>query len=313
MLLSTCLCLLLILSSCQTHKKEKKYYTLLLDWWANPNHIPLFVGIHEGIFEKEGIPLSIIDSQEPPSGLQYLINGQIDLSLYYLPSSLYKYSQKPLFKAIGVLIDVPLYSLMAKKDTVSSPFQGCINNPIGCYGDKLSKRCFQDLEARGISFCEIKTVQFDLNTLFYTDLLDLTLGGYWNVEPYQLLEKNIDIEVMTWETLGFPWYPELLVFANEELLKKDPSFALKFQKALQLSIDLCRKDPENAFQIYLSNHPEKIHGASWEKQAWQATLATFAKEQSLNKKKLSFFIEWLFGNSLDLHTQSIVDPIRDSE
>ena len=69
-------------------------------------------GREMGFFEKEGIDLEIINLQDPPDAMLYLLSDKVDISLYYLPLCLRAYEKTQNIQVIGTLIDVPLYTFI---------------------------------------------------------------------------------------------------------------------------------------------------------------------------------------------------------
>jgi NitT/TauT family transport system substrate-binding protein len=266
--------------------------TLLLDWWPNPNHVPLYAGVEKGIFKEYGIDLNILNLQEPPSALTYLLADQVDVALYYTPSCLIGYARAPQFKIIGKLHDHALYSLMTRKDSNIVYLEDFDGKNIGVFGDLLAQGIMHFLERQGIVPAKLKMVQFDPITALYSNTLDIISGVYWNIEPFQLQSQGIETRCFTWEDCGFPDYPELVFIASEKFLKNNPQIAQAFQKALQGSIDYSVQNPEQAFEAYLQKNPEKKH-LTWEKEAWNATVPVLATSQKFNLVLLRTFHAWL--------------------
>jgi NitT/TauT family transport system substrate-binding protein len=277
-----------------SNKDHSKKVTLLLDWWANPNHIPIYVGLEKKFFEKEGIELDILNLQEPPDALMYVLSNQVDVSLYYLPHCLKGYARSPTFKIIGKLNDAALFSFLCRKDSGIESIKDFNGKSLGIFGDYLSRAVVHSLanEEKKIEFGVLKTLQFDITTALYTKALDMISGAYWNIEPFQLRSQGIEVRSFKWSELGLPEYPELVFISNQVFLEKNPTFAKRFRKALHESISYCLEDPEKAFELYLKQHPDKKQ-MEWEREAWKATYPVLAKSQNFDIPLLYRFYEWL--------------------
>ena len=59
--------------------------TVLLDWFVNPDHAPLFVAQYMGAYEKEGLEVKFIAPADPSTPPREVAAGQGDLALSYQP------------------------------------------------------------------------------------------------------------------------------------------------------------------------------------------------------------------------------------
>ena len=230
---------------------------LLLDWWPNANHIPLYVGIEKGYFKEEGIDLTIIKSDSAPQTYINLMSKNADIALYYLPQTLRHSHKYPNIKILGILIKEPLQGFLFRKDSgIKTPadFDG---KSIGMYHDGLTSAYLTQFEqSHKISF-ERKKIEFDLLTALYTDWVDVLSGIFWNIESIQLEHLGIETDYLKITDFDVPTYPELIFLTRGELLERDLTFAERFQKALQKSITEAKLHPNQAFDIYIAKHPDK--------------------------------------------------------
>lgn len=223
----------------------------------------------------------------------YILSNQVDLALCYFPICLSGYAHSPTFKILGKLHDEALYTFICRKDSGIKTIEEFHGKSLGVFGDCLSKAAMDSLAKKGIHFGLLKTVHFDLTTILYTKALDIISGTYWNIEPFQLQNKGVEIKSFKWADFDFPDYPELVFISNQTFLNKNTTFAKRFRKAIHESISYCLKEPEKAFELYLKQHPEKTKEATWEKQAWDATYPVLARSQDFDIPRLIKFYQWL--------------------
>jgi len=278
-----------MLCSCSQKKTSTK---LLLDWWPNPNHVPIYVGIEKNIFAKYGIDVEMLSLQEPPNPLAYMLSGNVDLAVYYMPSSMIAYTKTKDFKVIAKLHEHALYAFMCLEEKGISTLDQLQGKTVGLFGDAISEAALTALEKRGVCIGPRKLVQFEAITSLYTGAVDFVSAIYWNIEPFQLASQGVYPKCFTWQECGFPDYPELVVIASSQFVQKNPSFSSRFRKALQESIEESLKDPEQAFAIYLAHNPEKQKN-SWEYKAWLATCTTLAVSQKVSVEALTTLSHWL--------------------
>ncbi|MCH9631364.1 MAG: putative thiamine biosynthesis protein [Chlamydiia bacterium] len=300
------LSVVVLFTSCAKENKPQKKVRLLLDWWANPNHIALYAGQKKGIFEKHGVDLEIISLQDPPDALMYLLSDNVEISLYYLPLCLRVYGKTKNFRVIGKLIDKPLYTLMAREDAGIASFEDFSGKTIGHFGDTLSKAAFDALESDyNVSFKEKKVLSFDPSTALYTGAIDVISGVYWNIEMYQLENQGVRVKCFKWEDFNFPSYPELVFVSKDDFINDNPKMVKAFQDAIEESILFAAANKEEAYLLYESSFDEKK--LPWEKKAWEVTAPLLAKDQKLNTKRIKKIYNWLADRGL---FEGSFDPVE---
>ncbi len=281
-----------LLGSCsKQEERSPSKVRLLLDWLANPNHIPLFVGAEKGFFKEEGIDLEILHLTDPPSAIPYLQSKQVEVVLYYTPYTLLAAAKEEDLEILATLIDEPLDGVLYLPKQSSMNFA----MPSGPY-KKLIPTLLQE---KGFIFEETKTFELDPIFSLMTGLVDAISGVYWNIEPIQLSFLGRESCFLKVTDLGFPSYPELIALSRKEVLKMHPNLKNGFRKALQKSIDFCRENPAKAFELYLERFPLKKEEAfTWEAQSWQATLPLFAKKQTGHKEPFLPMAHWMIEKGL---------------
>lgn len=284
------------LAGCDTHPKGLPF--LVLDWLPNPNHIPLYVGIEKGFFEKEGVSFSIRKMHENGGGIAYLTSHQADLLISHLPSTLRAASRGAKLKIVGTLIKEPLNALIYRKDGNISSIHHLNNSRLGyCIGG--SDTAFLDfiLQKAEVEPKEKRNVSVDLISAMGTKSVDMIYGGFWNIEPFQLRSLGIETGFCKLEEFNIPPYYEMIILANADTPFADSAFVSRFKRAIQKSIDYCKAYPEDAFSIYLRSHPDKRDKTlAWEKEAWKCTSLLLADDQVIDPDLLLQFYNWFYEN-----------------
>ncbi|MCH9613723.1 MAG: putative thiamine biosynthesis protein [Chlamydiia bacterium] len=241
---------------------------LLLDWWPNPNHVPLFVGVEKGFLDVE-----ILKSFDPPQAIPFLLTGGADIAIYYMPQTL-------MSNAIGVemvakLIDKPMQGFMKRKNGPEKTMAACHCRLLPRY-----------LEAFGKPV-EVKYLN-ELTLPFILGEVDMVYGVYDTIESEQLKEQGIETEFISVTDLGVPNYYELVFLMKEGV---DHS---KFREGLQKSLDFAREHPDEAFEIYAkANRNKNKKTLRWERRAWIRTLPYLAKTPEIDKQVVDNFHSYL--------------------
>ncbi len=262
---------------------------LLLDYFPNPNHVPLYVGIEKGFFKEEGIDLELLKSFSPLNVISTLFSDRVDMGIYYTPQLLKACATNDQIQIIGKLIDKPLQAIMSKDLLLQSIDGKTIFGSPGTTSDIISAYTKENEIT-----CKVSKVNFDPIAAFATKRCDLISGVFWNIEPVLLAHYGIETKQITLQDLGVPSYPELVFIAKHDYLEKHTDFANRWQRALQKSIDYTIANSEECFSLYLYCQKDKGHQTKiWEKKSFEATLDLYAKKQRIDPKRMEALYVWM--------------------
>lgn len=273
---------------------------LLLDWLPNPNHVPLYVGIEKGFFAEENLNLQLQKMHESGNGIAYLTSHQADLLLNHMPGTMRAKARGAEIKIIGCLIKEPLNAIIylenigiAQETDLNGKRLGyCLGGPDTAFLDCL-------IEEKNIHFKEQFNVGIDLISAIGTHNVDAIFGAFWNIEPSQLASLGVNTSYFPIRNFNVPNYYEMIILARDDTLKENPHLADGFSRALDKSIQFCKKNPEEAFLIYSNYHPDKREKTlNWERNAWFMTVPILAADQSIEINELLQFYDWMQQRTL---------------
>lgn len=284
-----CLCLF----GCQKNSTDHKT-RLLLDWLPNPNHIPLYVGIEKGYFEEEGIEIELQKMHDGGCGISYLVADKADLLLNHLPGTIRACSHGAKLKIVGVLVKEPLSGLIYIEDPSIHQPQDLSGKRLGyCLGTQDTTFLDYLLEQSEIVPSERKNVSVDLISAMATHNVDFIFGGFWNIEPALLETLGVKTKTFKTQALGVPSYYEMIILANQDSPYANQKFIAPFQRALQKSLDFCKKYPDDAFSCFLAHNPDRQPKTNkWQKKAWASTLPLLANDQIIDPEEIEKFYQW---------------------
>lgn len=270
---------------------KKEHTTLLLDWLPNPNHIPLYVGVEKGYFVEEGIDLKVQKMWDNGGAISYLTSGKVDLILGHLPGMLKASSMGAKLTLVAELIPNPLRALIYRYDLQVTTPSDLSNTRLGyCIGGPDTTFLDYLLAQGGITPLTRKNVSADLIAAMGTKAVDFIYGGYWNIEPHQLRAVGLDTQSIPIEELNIPSYQELIVIGTQET---NATLAQGFRKALSKSIAFCKAFPEEAFEIYIHQTPDKSNATiDWQHSAWLETYPLFPDHHQIDQAKIATFHDW---------------------
>jgi NitT/TauT family transport system substrate-binding protein len=304
--LNTRLALLLsfiLLCACQQVKRDKKETLVILDWLPNPNHIALYAGMDQGIFQKHGIHLRILKVIDPSDSIPYLTSQQVDLALSYMPHSIHAIDHGAEIVPIGILIREPLNGLIYRaNDGIDQPEDlnhATIGYSVDGYQAKFLETMFSK---KKITPKKMYSVSFDLTMPLASRQVDCLYGAYWNIECENLRALGIETNFFPLSDFEVPHYYELIFLARKHSLQASEEFISRFKKALQESIDFSVTQSDDAFKSYLKYNPDKsARTIAWERAAWNKTIPTLATTQTIDEGLWNHFVDWLRANQMLNH------------
>jgi putative hydroxymethylpyrimidine transport system substrate-binding protein len=247
--------------------------TLMLDWFPNPNHIPIYVALEEGFFKGEGINLKVVVPSDPADPTKLAAAGKVDLAITTQINLIVARSVSLEITAVGALIQHPLGGLMALADGIES-LSDLKGKKIGYALEPMEPVLWTAmLESVGLTPGDYELINVGFNTVpvLLAGKVD-AIGAFRNYE-------KIKVELLDYETVFFPMeehgIPDNyeLIFIAAEGAKVKTKKIKGFLKALAEGIDLTLKDPNRALDTFFDVHPQLKDELNW--RAFLATLLLF--------------------------------------
>ncbi|MDD7911932.1 MULTISPECIES: ABC transporter substrate-binding protein [Pseudovibrio] len=264
----------MLAGSIQVQAKEK--LTVLMDWFANPDHAPLAVAQTRGFFEAHGLEVELIEPADPAMPPKLVAAGQGDIAISYQPVLHAQIDEGMPLSRIGTLVATPLNTLIVLKDGPIKTLEDLKGKRVG-----YSVSGFEDamlgamLKQAGLTIEDIEliNVNFSLSPSLLAGQVDAIIGGYRNFELNQLEIKGSAGLAFYPEENGVPAYDELILVAHKDKVD-DPRYA-KFMAALEDATVYLINHPQDSWQAFLELYPNLDDELN--RRAWGDTLPRFAK------------------------------------
>ncbi len=276
MLRKLALTLLLLLSAAPMARANDKL-TVLLDWFVNPDHAPLFVAQYIGAYKKEGLDVHFIAPADPSTPPRELAAGQGDLALSYQPQLYMLVDHGLPVVRVGTLIDKPLNTLTALAGSgikTMRDFKGKrIGYSVSGVEDALVGTMLQHV---GLSLSDVTmvNVNFALVTALLSHQVDGVIGTYRNFEDNELAERGAKPVIFSPQDYGVPIDDELIILANKHRLS-DPRIP-RFLEAVKEGTAYLIAHPAPMWARFAAEHPDLNNTLN--KTAWFQTVAYFARD-----------------------------------
>lgn len=91
-------------------------FTVLLDWFINPDHGPLYVALERKEFSKRGLEVELVAPADPNAPPKLVAAGRGDVAISYQPQLHLQVAAGLPLKRVGTLVATPLNSLVVLAD-----------------------------------------------------------------------------------------------------------------------------------------------------------------------------------------------------
>ncbi len=250
--------------------------TVLLDWFVNPDHAPLFIAKEKGFFAKHGLEVELIAPSNPNDPPKLVAAGKADIAVSYQHQPQMQVDQGLPLVRIATLIATPLNSLVVLADgpihSLADLKGKTIGYSVGGFETALLKVM---LSQAGLSLDDVKlvNVNFSLSPSLFTGQTDGVIGAFRNFELNQMAIEKKPGKAFLVEEYGVPAYDELILVANRKNLGEKK--LRRFVDALEEGVQYLVNHPDASWKLFVSHGRENLDD-ELNRRAWRDTLPRFA-------------------------------------
>jgi putative hydroxymethylpyrimidine transport system substrate-binding protein len=252
-------------------------FELMLDFFPNADHAPIYAAKAAGYFKQAGLDLKIRTPNDPSVPIKDVAAGRVDLAISYEPELLRARDEGLNVVSVGALVQKPLTSIISLDKPAITRASQLEGKKVGTAGIDYQSAYLKTILAKAHvpqSSVKEQNVGFNLVPALVTHRVDAILGGYWNYEGEQLRLAKKHPNVLRLEQLGVPTYNELVFVANGDALERDQSKIRRFMGAVARGLKDLRGDPDAAIQGLLKDNPDL--DPRLQKASVRATLPVFS-------------------------------------
>ena len=281
---------LFFINSPMVFSAEKKL-TLMLDWFPNVDHLPIYVAKEMGYFAAEGLKIKIISPSETSDGLKLAASGNVDMSVSYEPQTIIAASRGIDVKVVGQLVNHPLTTLLfLDKKQIQSP-KDLIGKKIGYTVPGLMDLLLKAFaEINGIDRYSPINVGFTIVPSLVSNKVDAIMGPFKTYETVELSQRGYHPGFFELEKYGIPDYEELVFISGGKTLKEKPIAVKAFCSSVKLAVSFTKKNPAKALEMYLKAVPEA--DKKTESQAFDLTLPCYADRKNIDPAEWQKFADF---------------------
>jgi putative hydroxymethylpyrimidine transport system substrate-binding protein len=267
--------------------------TVMLDWFVNPDHGPLFVALEKGFFKERGLDVEFQVPSNPNDPPKLVSAKKADIAVSYQPQHYLHVDQGLPVVRIATLIAIPLNTLVVLADSdiksIADLKGKTVGYSIGGFETVFLKAM---LNTQGLSLEDIKlvNVNFSLSPSLFSGATDAVIGAYRNFELNQMDIEGRPGRAFFVEEHGIPPYDELILIAHHDNVK-EPKLR-KFIDAMEAGVRFLVNHPEESWKLFVRGRKDLDNTLN--RLAWRDTLPCFAlRPGALDRARYQRFAKFL--------------------
>lgn len=231
--------------------------SLMLDWFPNIDHLPIYVAQERGLFAEKGLEVEIISPSETADGLKLAASGNVDIAVSYEPQTIIAAAAGLEVKVVGRLVEHPLTTLLFLDDTgikIPADLEGkTIGYTVPGLMDVMLKAF---MKINGVQKYEAINVGFIIVPSLVAGNVDAVMGPFKTYETVTMAQQGLKAGYFELEKWGIPDYEELIFVSGAKTLAAKEDAIKAFVLAVEDATAYMRSHPEDALQTYLAALPE---------------------------------------------------------
>ena len=256
--------------------EEARALHVSLDFFVNPNHVPLVVCQEMGFFDEEGIEVNLFVPANPSDPVKLAASRAVDIALTPQINYLIARSEGLPLIAIGALIDQGLGGLLSLRQHGVETIDDLRGKRIGYSLAPLEPILWRTmLGCAGIDEGDVQLINVGFNTMqaLLVGSVD-AISAFRNFEPIQAELEGGDPVFFPQEDYCIPATYELILAVHPDLIAERGEELSVFLRALARGIEQTTTDPEGAFDAFLAVYPDLDDELN--RRSFEATLPLYA-------------------------------------
>ncbi|WP_321418862.1 ABC transporter substrate-binding protein [uncultured Desulfobacter sp.] len=248
------LTLMIFFMLCSTVWAQK--LTLMLDWFPNVDHLPVYVARESGYFTAQGLDVEIIVPSATSDALKLAAAGKVDMAVSYQPQTIMAADAGLKVKAVAPLVVKPLTTLMFLDDSIKTPADLSgkkIGYTVPGLMDMLLKG-FADIN--GITNYIPVNVGFTILPALASKQVAAVMGPFKTYETVTMQQQGVTARFFELEKYGIPEYEELIFAAGDSTLEAKKTAVNGFILAVHKALIDIKKAPDKALALYFKALPD---------------------------------------------------------
>ena len=274
-------------------KTKLQPVTVLLDWFVNPDHAPLYVALEKGFFKERGLGVTFIAPSNPNDPPKLVAARKADLAVSYQHQHHLQVAQGLPLVRVATLVATPLNCLVVMADgnirSLADLKGKTIGYSVGGFETVLLKVM---LQKSGLTLDDVHlvNVNFSLSPSLLSGKTDAVIGAFRNFELNQMELEGRPGRAFFVEEHGVPPYDELILISHRQ--RSNDAMVRQFVDALEAGVQFIINHPDESWKLFISGRKDLDDELN--RRAWKDTLPRFAlRPGALDQTRYRRFAEFL--------------------
>ena len=300
-------------------KNKTQWVTVALEWFLNPDHLPIVAAKEKGFFREEGLELSILIPTVPEESLDLLAHGKADFGVGEQTNLIKARAQGHPLISIGPLLAHTVVCLMYLKNGPIKSLEDLKGKRVGWPGLEIDLPILGTmLEAAGLTHADIVPVDvgFALTDALISGKADAVFGAFVNYEQVEAEMKGASVEFVSPTQYNVPDMYQLVVMTSDRMVKQKPEVVHKFVRAYARGLALTHEQADEALSLY--NKAHAMADPTLSAKTFGATLPFFPRELRQEQARWKAVHDWLHSRGVikkklplkDLFTNAFVPKAK---
>jgi putative hydroxymethylpyrimidine transport system substrate-binding protein len=279
--------------------------TVVLDWFVNPDHGPLFVALEKGFFSRQGLDVKFHVPSNPNDPPKLAAAKDADIAVSYQPQHYLHVDQGLPLVRIATLIATPLNTLVVLADgdikNLAQLKGKTVGYSIGGFETVILKVM---LESQGMSLDAVKlvNVNFSLSQSLFSGSTDAVIGAFRNFELNQMDIEGRPGRAYFVEEYGIPFYDELILVTHRDYVTQTK--LRRFIDGLEEGVQFLVNHPDESWKLFIRGRKDLDNELN--RLAWRDTLPRFAlRPGALDRARYQRFAKFLKKHGLIRETPQV--------
>ena len=271
---------------------------VLLDWFINPDHGPLFVALEKGFFKERGLEIDFKVPSNPNDHPKLVAAKSADIAVSYQPQHHLHVDQGLPLVRVATLVATPLNCLVVLAESDIKNISDLKGKTVGYSVSGFETLLLEMMLAKaGLSSSDIKlvNVNFSLSPSLLSGKTDAVIGAFRNFELNQMDLEGRPGRAFYVEEHGVPPYDELILIAHKDRIG-DPVLK-KFVAAMEMGVQYLVNHPKESWELFVRDRKDLVNELN--RRAWRDTLPRFAlRPGALDKTRYERFAKFLKSRNM---------------
>lgn len=294
--LAPALIILLLCAASSAGAADK--FTVLLDWFVNPDHGPLYVALEKGYFKDAGLDVELIAPADPNDPPKFVAAGKGDVAVSYQPELHLQVAGGLPIVRIGTLVATPLNCVAVLADSPVKTLADLKGKRIGysvAGADEAVIGAMLKTVGLGLKDVTMINVNFSLSPSLMAGQVDAVIGAYRNFELNQMALEGRPGRCFYIEEHGVPSFDQLIFVAKRDRVD-DPKLR-RFIDAVERGALYLVNHPDESWTLFVKGR--KDLDTELNRRAWRDTVPRFAyAPAALDRRRYERFAEFLKDHGL---------------